>query len=123
MQPRRGRFLSILIELFASAITLVTLVLVVRPDVESALGSLPHWFNSFLVAFLAARLLALAAIWNLKRWGLYSFFVLECVEPAMGLFVFTGVLTFPLRMLAVPLVFILLAIWILAVRPQWQAFT
>lgn len=98
--------------------------LVFDRDIERALGYFPDWFNLFLVAFLLARLTALSLIWNLRRWGVYLFFLLECMEVAMGLFVFTSVLTFPLRViLAVPSFLILLAIWFLALKPKWQAFT
>ena len=107
----------------AFAITVASLGLIFSRDLERALGPFPDWFNPFLVVFLLARLITLAAIWNFRRWGVYLFFLLECLEPAMGLFVFTSVLTFPLRLMAVPSVLILFAIWYLALRPHWQAFT
>ena len=49
--------------------------------------------------------------------------LLEWVEVAMGLFVFTGVLTLPIRaLMVVPMFLVVLAIWYLALRPRWQAF-
>ncbi len=123
MQVQRGILLSALIVLFASAISLVTLAFIFIPVIETELGYLPDWFNSFLAVFLLARLLALWAIWKWRRWGVYLFLLLECTEVAMGLFVFTGVLTFLLRLLiAVPSFLILLAIWYLALSRKWQAF-
>ncbi len=124
MQAPRGKFLSGLIVLNASAISLVTLELVFSRDIERALGYFPDWFNAFLIVFLLARLITLSAIWNLRRWGVYLFFLFECMEVAMGLFIFTSVLTFPLRfILAVPSFLILLTIWFLVLRPKWPAFT
>jgi hypothetical protein len=124
MQTPRGKFLSGLIVLNASAISLATLALLFNRNIERALGSFPNWFNPFLVVFLLARLVTLFAIWNFRRWGAYLFFLLECLEVALGLFVFTSVLTFPLRfMLAMPSFLILLTIWFLALRPKWPAFT
>lgn len=123
-QPQRGKFLSGLILIFALAISVATLGLIFVPAVVRALGSLPDWFNPFLVVFLVARLIALAAVWKMRRWGVYALFLLECVEVAMGLFVFTLVLTFPLRLAgAVPSFLILLAIWFLALRRKWPEFT
>lgn len=127
MQAQRGGFLSGLILINGLAISFATLVLMFSGDIKNALGTFPSWFNPFLVVFLIARLIALSAIWNMKRWGVYSFFLLECLEVAMGLFVFTSVLTFltfPLRFLVVVLSFlILLGIWYLALRAKWRAFT
>lgn len=124
MQAQRGKFLSGLIVAFAAAISVVTLALIFDQALVTALGSLPDWFNPFLVAFLIARLAALSAIWNLKRWGVYAFFGLECLEVALGLFVFTAVLTFPLRLIvALPSFFVLLAIWFVALRRKWPVFT
>lgn len=124
MQAARGKFLSGLIVLHAFAITLASLALVFSRDLlNMAPGSLPDWFNLFVVVFLFARLIALSAIWNFRRWGVYLFFMLECVEPLMGLFVFTSVLPFPYRGGAITLFFLVfLAIWCLALRPRWQAF-
>lgn len=123
MQAKPGRFLSGLILIFGAAITFATLVLVFRPDIERMLGDFPNWFNPFLVIFLVARLTALTAIWNMKRWGVYAFFLLECLEVSLGLFVFTSSLTFPLRfVIAVPLFLVVLGIWYLALRNKWQAF-
>jgi hypothetical protein len=124
MEAQRGKFLTGLIIVFALAITLATLALIFIRDLQRALGSFPDWFNLFLVAFLLARLIALYMIWNLKRWGVYALFLLECLEVAMGLFVFTTAFTFPIRMIvAVPSFLVLLAIWFLALRPSWQLFT
>ena len=124
MKAKRGRSLSGLILLNGLAISFATLALVFSQDIERALGYFPSWFNPFLIVFLIARLIALSAIWNMKRWGVYGFFLLECIEVAMGLFVFTSVLTFPLRFLvAVPSFLILLGIWYLALRAKWRALT
>ena len=121
---QRGRFLSGLIIVNGLAISFATFALIFSRDTQRALGSFPSWFNPFLVVFLIARLITLAVIWNMKRWGVYGFFLLECIEVAMGLFVFTSVLTFPLRfLLAVPSFLILLGIWYLALRAKWRALT
>ncbi|MGE5221807.1 MAG: hypothetical protein ACM3PY_05180 [Omnitrophica WOR_2 bacterium] len=124
MQAQRGKFLSGLILVFGLAITLATLALIFIQDLVRALGSFPDWFNLFLVAFLLARLIALYMIWNFKRWGVYALFLLECLEVAMGLFVFTTAFPFPIRFIvAIPSFLILIAIWFLALRPKWQLFT
>ena len=125
-RPPRGTFLSVLIVAMASAITMGSLALIVSRDLIErwGLGSFPDWFNPFVIVFVLARLVALAAIWNLRRWGVYLFFLLESAEVVMGLFVFTSVLTFPLRaLIAVPTFLTVVAIWYLALRPKWQAFT
>ena len=120
----RGSFLSVLIVAFASAISLATAGLLFSRDLRGALGYLPGWFDPFLVVFLLARLITLGLIWNLRRWGVVLFLLLECLEVAMGLFVFTSVLTFPLRaLIALPSFAVLLVIWFLALRPKWRAFT
>ncbi len=59
--------LSGLIVVNASAIFIVTLVLVFSPKLERSLGESPDWFDPFIVGFRLARLTALTAIWNLKR--------------------------------------------------------
>lgn len=123
-EAQRGRFLSILTVLNAVAITLATIVIVFSRDLRRALGYLPDWFIPFLVAFLLARLAALGAMWKMKRWGAYAFLALECAEVAMGLFVFTAVLTYSVRaLMAVPSFLILLGIWLLALTPKWRWFT
>jgi hypothetical protein len=123
VRTSRGMFLSGLILFFASAISLATLALIASPGIDRAFGHFPDWFNAFLVIFLLARLLALSAIWRLKRWGVYAFLGLECLEVAMGLFVFASAFAFGLRLVtAVPTVLILFAIWYLALRPRWAAF-
>ncbi len=84
---------------------------------------MPGWFDPDVVMLLLARLIALALIWNLRRWGVILFLAAECMEVGMGLFVFTAVLTFPLRaIVALPTFFVLLAIWFVALRSKWQAF-
>ena len=124
MRTSRGIFLSALVLFFASAISLATLALIANRGIERALGHFSGWFNAFLVIFLLARLLALSAIWRLKQWGVYVFLGLECLEVAMGLFVFTSVFAFGLRLVtAVPTLLIVLAIWYLALRPRWAAST
>ncbi len=115
-------FLSSLIVINGFAISVATAFLVLDQDFRRSLGYVPSWFGPFLIVFLLARLIALYAIWNLRRWGLYAFLCLECLEVSMGLFVFTGVLTFPARALAVPSFLLFLGIWYLAVRPKWQLF-
>lgn len=77
-----------------------------------------------MAIFLFTRLSALIAIWNMRRWGVYALFVLECLEVAMGLFVFDSVFTFPIRALAaIPSFLVIIGIWYLALRKQWHAFT
>src|SRR5262249_3635095 len=92
-QTPRGAFLSILIVGMASAITLASLGLIFSRDlIESwGLGSFPDWFTPFVIGLLLARLIALAAIWYFRRWGVYLFFLLEGTELVMGLFVFSSV--------------------------------
>jgi len=121
---QRGRFLSGLIIVNGLAISFATFALIFSRDTQRALGSFPSWFNPFLVVFLIARLITLAVIWNMKRWGVYGFILFECIEVTMGLFVFTSVFTFPLRfLLAVPSFLILLGIWYLALRVKWRELT
>ena len=123
MQNQRGTFLSILLGVNAAAIILVTIAFVVDRDIQSSLGILQDWFSTFVVVLTLARLIALWGIWNLKRWGVYTYFLLECVEVSTGLFVFTSDLTFPVRALgAVPAFLVLLAIYFLALKPKWQLF-
>ena len=120
---RRGGFLSAVIILFGSAIAFVTLAFILDPRVEMSLGCFPEWFNAFLAVYLIGRLVALSVIWDLRRWGVYLFLLLECVELGMGLFVFTRVLTFPLRLsIAMPSFLILLGVWYWALRLRWRAF-
>ncbi len=121
MRDQRGAFLSILVVVTAAAITLATVALVADPDIQKILGTLPDWFSPFVIALGLARLFALWGIWNLRRWGVYGFFLLECVELSMGLFVLTSVFPSPVRALVgVPSFLILLGIYILALRPKWQ---
>ncbi len=120
----RGKFLSALIILMAVAITTATLALIFVPGLLLLLGSFPVWFNLFLGLFLFARLIALAAIWNFKRWGVYAFGLLECVEVFMGLFVFASSFSFQLRLMtAPPSLLVILTVWYLALKPKWPAFT
>ncbi|MGE5261832.1 MAG: hypothetical protein ACM3S0_00500 [Acidobacteriota bacterium] len=123
MQNQRGTFLSILLGVNATAIALVTIAFVVDRDIQNSLGIQQDWFSTFVVVLTLARLIALRAIWNLKRWGVYTYFLLECVEVGTGLFVFTSVWTFPVRALgAVPSFLVLLAIYVLALKPKWHLF-
>lgn len=123
MQNQRGTFLSLLIAVNAIAIALVTIAFVVDRDIQSSLGIQQDWFSAFVVVLTLARLIALWGIWNLNRWGVYTYFLLECVEVGMGLFVFTSVFTFPVRALgAIPSVLVLFAIYFLALKPKWHLF-
>ena len=123
MKAQKGVFLSSLIVIFGLAISFATVFLILDQDFRNSLGYLPGWFSIFLIVFLLARWIALYAIWDLRRWGVYVLLLLECLEPTMGLFVFTGVLTLPLRaFVAVPSFLVVLAIWFLALRPKWQLF-
>ncbi len=123
MKVQRGTFLSVLIVAFAAAISLVTVAFIFIPGIEVKLGSLPDWFNLFLVPFLLVRLVALYAIWKWKKWGVYLLLLMECTEVGLGLFVFTGVLTFAVRLAgALPSFLLLLAVWYLALKDKWQAF-
>ncbi len=123
MDDRRGTYLTYLILIFAAAISFATLLLILSPSLERSLGYLPVWFDPFLMIFLLLRLIALFAIWNWRRWGVYAFFLLECLEVALGLFVFTGVFTFTVRFIvAVPSFLILLAIWYFALKAKWKQF-
>ena len=120
MQGQRGNFLSILLGVTAAAVTLASIALIFDRDIQNDLGVLPGWFGAFVVFLLFARLIALWGIWNLRRWGVYSFVLLECLELSMGLFVFTALLT-PLRTLVgVLTLVVLLAIYFLALKPKWQ---
>ncbi len=124
MQTQRGTFLSVLLAGNAIAISVATIALVVDRDIVSSLFALPDWFSPFVVVFTVARLFALREIWNLRRWGVYAYFLLECVEVSMGLFVFTSVLTFPMRaLIAIPSFLTLLAIYFFALKPKWQLLT
>ena len=124
MQAKPGKFLSGLILGFGIAISFASFILIFRPDIGRRLGYFPNWFNLYLIMLLIARLTALFAIWNLKRWGVYALFMLECIEVVMGMSVFTSVLSLPLRLsIGIPALLALLAIWYLALRSKWQAFT
>ena len=124
MQIPRGRFLSSLIVGMAFAISIATFVLLFDENVRTLLGTIPNWFNGFLVVFLLARLSALMAIWKFQRWGLVAFFVLECGEVALGLFVFTTVLPPAVRIIGPLSGFaVLLVIWFLALRTRWRMFS
>ncbi len=123
-RAERGTFLSVLVGVNAIAITLASIALVVDRDISSIIGGVPDWFNPYVFVLLLARLAALEQIWELKRWGVYAFLLLECVEVSMGLFVFTSFLTFPLRILiGLPAFLTLIAIYFLALKPKWQALT
>ena len=113
-------FLPILIVINGFAISVATIFLILDNAFRNSLGHFPAWFSLFLVVFLAARLIALYEIWNLRRWGVYAYLLLECLEVGMGLFVFTDVLTLPLRAMAVPSFLLFLGIWFLALRPKWS---
>ncbi len=119
---QRGKFLTGWIVFFGSAVFLASFLLVFDPGLKTSLGDLPGWFNSFVIGLLIGRLIALAAIWNFRRWGVYLLFALECLELAMGLFVFSGALNSSRLLLGVPSFVILIAIWILALRPKWPEF-
>ncbi len=122
MQGQRGTFLSVLLVVNAAAITLASIALVVDRDIQNAIGGLPAWFDTFVIALLLARLVALWGIWSWSRWGVYAYLLLECIELGMGLFVFTAFLT-PLRALGGTSTFlVLLAIYYLALKPKWQLF-
>jgi len=124
LQIPRGRFLSSLIVGMAFAISIATFVLLFDENVRTLLGTIPNWFNGFLVVFLLARLSALMAIWKFQRWGLVAFFVLECGEVALGLFVFTTVLPPAVRIIGPLSGFaVLLVIWFLALRTRWRMFS
>ncbi len=117
-------FLSSLIVINALAISVATVFLVLDQGFRNSLGYFPGWISPFLIVFLLARLVALYTIWKFKRWGLYAFLLLECLEVGMGLFVFTSILTLPQRaFLAVPSFLLLLVIWLLALRPKWRQFS
>lgn len=123
MQPQRGLFLTAVIALSALAITAASLGLILSPELRVRLGFLPSWFNPYVALLLIGRLAALSGIWNWRRWGAYLFLLLEGVEVAMGLFVFTWFLTFALRLaVGLPSFAIVLAIWYLAIRRKWKAF-
>jgi hypothetical protein len=62
MPAQRGKFLSTLIALNACGISFATLALAFSRDIERALGRFPDWFNSFMLIFLLARLVALSGI-------------------------------------------------------------
>ncbi len=89
MQTQRGAFLSILLGVNAAAITLASIALIAVQDIQNIVGVIPDWFNPYVVSLLLARLFALSGIWNWRRWAVYLFILLECVELGMGLFVFT----------------------------------
>ncbi len=122
MQPQRGLFLTTVIAASALAITVGSLGLILSPGLRAWAGSLPGWFNLYVALLLIARLAALTAVWNWRRWGAYLYFLLGGVELAMGLFVFTGDLTLARVAVAVPLFALFLVIWYLALRGKWQAF-
>ncbi len=120
MRGERGIFLSLLIGVNAIAISLAAIVLVVNRDIQSSLGIQQDWFGPFVIILTLTRLIALWGIWILRRWGVYAYFLLECVEVSMGLFVFTSVMTFPVRALvAIPSILVLFAIYFLALKPKW----
>ena len=120
---RRGLFLSILIPAFGVSIFLATLLLIFDPGLLASLGSLPAWFNAFLVVFLLVRLAALLGIWYVRRLAVFSLLALEIVELCMGLFVFTSVLTFPQRLLIGGLMFVVLSlVWLIPLRLRWHSF-
>ncbi len=119
----RGPFLTALLLVMGAAMTLASLALIFIPALPRAFGSMPDWFNAFVAGLLLARLVALAAIWYFKRWGAYLLALLESLEMSMGLFVFTSVLTFPLRLIGLVAFVLVIAVWVLALRPKWQAFT
>ena len=121
MRGQRGIFLSILLIVNAVAITLASIVLLFDRDIQNELGVLPNWFGAYVIGLLLARLFALWGIWNLRRWAVFVYFLLEVVEVAVGLFVFTAFLTSLMRfVIGVPSFLALIAIYILALRPKWQ---
>ncbi len=123
-RAERGTFLSVLLGVNAIAITLASIALAVDRDISSIIGVVPDWFSAYVFVLLLARLAALEQIWGLKRVGVYAYFLLECVEVSMGLFVFTSFLAFPLRILiGLPAFLILLAIYFLALKPKWPSLT
>ncbi len=123
MKAQKGLFLSSLIVVFGLAISIATVFLLLDQDIRNSLGDFPGWFSSYLLISLLGRLGALYVIWNLRRWGVYLLLFFECLEISMGLFVFTGVFTIPMRaFVGVPLFLAVLLIWFLALRPKWQLY-
>ncbi len=123
MKPERGIVLSVLIAIYALAITIASVLLIFDQGIRDSLGSLPGWFNQYVAALLIGRLAALVAIWYFRRWGVFVLLLLECVEVGFGVFVFTEIFSFTSRVaIALPTFFILVLIWFLALRPKWQRF-
>jgi hypothetical protein len=121
----RGKFLTWLILFMGAAITLASLACILGQSRIEAVGfgPFPNWFGLFVFVLLVGRLIALFAIWNFKRWGVYLFFLLECTEVAMGVFVFSPAMAFPLRlMMAMPMFLAVVVVWLLALRSRWYAF-
>ncbi len=115
--------MSGLIMVFGLAVTFATVFLILDPGVLKSFGTVPGWFNAFLIVLLVGRWIALYAMWSFKRWGVFLLLLLECAELSYGLFIFTGVLTLPVRLLALLLFLVILAVWFLAIRPKWRLFT
>ncbi len=123
MKTQRGLLLSSLIVFFGAAISLATILLIFDQNIRDSIGGFPSWFTLYLVVTLLMRLIALYAIWNLRRLGVYGFLLLECLEVSMGIFIFTGVLPrYNHAASALPLLLIISVVWYLALKPQWYRF-
>ncbi len=121
---KRGTPLTLLILIMGSAFIIGSLVVFYLSRLESLRTVLPSWAGLYALILLVGRLVALAAIWNMKRWGVYTLLFFGCIEVSLGLFVFTSLLTFPLRaLIAIPSLLVLIGIWYLVLRERWQAFT
>jgi hypothetical protein len=123
MKAQKGTFLTSLIVIFGIAITFASVILLFDQGARQSLGNLPGWFNLFVIGLLVGRWIALYAIWDLRRWGVYVLLVLEIMEISFGLFVYAGDMPLPARIfVGVPMFLAVLVIWYLALRPKWQLF-
>jgi hypothetical protein len=130
--PNRGALLSALIVGYAAAFLPASALLIVvaqigaNPQLQRLLGPLPGWFSPFVIGLAVARLLALAGLWDLRKWALYPLFLAMAVEAFVGVFVLQSslaALAFPVRLLVVSgLLVVVAGAFAYAIRRKWAYF-
>ncbi len=124
----RGALLSALIIGYAAAfLTLTALQIVVSivagTQLRRFLRPLPGWYFPFVIGLDAARLVALAGLWQMRKWAVYPLFLLMASEVFVGVFVLQATWTFPIRLLVASAGLVVIAgAFGYAIRRRWEYF-
>lgn len=121
MKKERGKLLNLLLILSLFGLVSSVFVFLNPQSLTQAYGTLPPWYPLYAVISVSFTLVNIYALWQMKKWIVYSLGLSAVISVLMPLFILKPIIQ-GVASVSVASSIISAAFWFWAIRRKWQYF-